>query len=275
LVDKWIISRSNRLVSEVDRLMEAYQFGEAGRQIQEFLWNEFCDWYIEMSKVRLYGDDIREQNAARQVLVYVLERSLRLLHPFMPFVTETLWQSLPHEGPALIVASWPQEGWVDEEAESVVGSLMDVVRAIRNARAEFHIQAGKRIPAIIVAGAKMAFFDRYKKVLCTLAHVDEGALTLVESLAEKPTHALILVEGGVETYLPLKGVIDLEAEQMRVAVEMESLTQRIAEVEIRLRNENFVTKAPGEVVQRERDKRAELRERWGTLRDRLQQLGGL
>jgi valyl-tRNA synthetase len=205
----------------------------------------------------------------------VLERSLRLLHPFMPFVTETLWQSLPHEGPALIVASWPQEGWVDEEAESVVGSLMDVVRAIRNARAEFHIQAGKRIPAIIVAGAKMAFFDRYKKVLCTLAHVDEGALTLVESLAEKPTHALILVEGGVETYLPLKGVIDLEAEQMRVAVEMESLTQRIAEVEIRLRNENFVTKAPGEVVQRERDKRAELRERWGTLRDRLQQLGGL
>jgi valyl-tRNA synthetase len=274
-VDKWIISRNNRLIGEVNRLMEAYQFGEAGRQIQEFLWNEFCDWYIEMSKVRLYGDDIREQNAARQVLVYVLERSLRLLHPFMPFVTEALWQSLPHEGAALIAAPWPQEGWVDEEAEALMQSLMDVVRGIRNARAEYNVPAGKHIPAAIAAGEKATFFEQHKAALCTLAHLDESALAIAESLSERPAHALTLVEGGVETYLPLKGVIDLDAERQRIAEEMEELTQRIAALEIRLRNENFVTKAPEHVVQRERDKLQETRERWTLLRGRLEQLMAL
>ncbi len=275
LMDKWIISRSNRLLAQVNRLMQTYQFGEAGRQIQEFLWNEFCDWYIEMSKVRLYGNDIREQNAARQVLIYVLERSLRLLHPFMPFVTETLWQSLPHSAPALIIAPWPQEGWVDDEAEALMTSLMDVVRAIRNARSEYNVQAGKRIPAVLVTGERTEFFREYKPVVCALAHLDAEQVTVVEALAEKPAHALALIEGGVETYLPLGDVIDLDAERVRIQIEMEDLTQRLADVEIRLRNENFVNKAPEHVVQRERDKRAGLRERWTTLKARLQQLSEL
>jgi valyl-tRNA synthetase len=272
LMDKWIISRSNRLTTEVTRLFEAYQFGEAGRQIQEFLWNEFCDWYIEMSKVRLYGTDIREQNAARQVLVYVLERSLRLLHPFMPFVTETLWQALPHEGQALIAAPWPTEGWTDDEAEGFMQSLMDVVRAIRNARTECNIQAGKRIPAIFVAGELTTFYGQYKQVVCNLAHLDPEATTISEAASEKPAHALTIVEGGIEVYLPLEGVIDLDAERERIAIEMEDLTKRIAQVEIRLRNDSFVSKAPEEVVQRERDKKDELRERWTRLRNRLQEL---
>jgi len=271
-MDKWIISRCNRLTQEVTRLFDAYQFGEAGRQIQEFLWNEFCDWYIEMSKVRLYGNDIREQNTARQVLTYVLERSLRLLHPFMPFVTETLWQALPHEGPALIVASWPSEGWTDDEAEALMQCLMDVVRAIRNARAEYHIPAGKRIPAVLVAGEKTTFFNQYKANICALAHIAEDGLTISETLDEKPAQAITLVEGGIETYLPLEGVIDLQEERNRIAVEMEDLTQKIAQVEIRLRNTNFVEKAPEHVVNRERAKRDGLRERWETLRTRLKEL---
>ncbi len=275
IMDKWIISRNNRLVADVNRLMEAYQFGEAARQIQEFLWNEFCDWYIEMAKVRIQGNDIREQNAARQVLVYVLERSLRLLHPFMPFVTETLWQALPHEGPALIVSPWPQEGWQDHEAVALMESLMDVVRAIRNARSEYNVEAGKRIPAILVCGDKASFFKGYKKAICTLAHLDENALVIAEALDDKPTHALTLVQGGIETYLSLRDVIDLEAERMRIAVEMESLTQRIAEVEIRLRNTRFLEKAPEHVVQGERDKRDELRNQWTKLKARLQQLNAM
>jgi valyl-tRNA synthetase len=275
LVDKWIISRSNRLIAEATRLIEAYQFGEAARQIQEFLWNEFCDWYIEMSKVRLYGDDSREKSVARQVLSYVLERSLRLLHPFMPFVTEALWQAVPHDGPALITAPWPQEGRIDEEAESLVEALMDVVRAIRNARAEYDVPAGKRIAATLVAGDRTPLFRQYSKVICSLAHVDEGALTISDSLAEKPAQALTLVEGGAEIYLPLGGMIDLDAERQRISEEMETLTQRIADAEIRLRNENFITRAPEHVVQRERDKRDELRERWGRLRVRLEQLNAL
>jgi valyl-tRNA synthetase len=275
LVDRWIISRNNRLIADVNRLMEAYQFGEAARQIQEFLWNEFCDWYIEMSKVRLYGDDIREQNAARQVLVYVLERSLRLLHPFMPFVTEALWQALPHEGPALIVASWPQEGWLDQEIEALMQSLMDVVRGIRNVRAEYNLPAGKRIPAVIVAGDKTAFFEEYREAMCSLAHLDDQALQITELLSEKPMRALTLVEGGVETYLPLADVLDLEAEKERIVEEMEALTKRIGDLEIRLRNENFLSKAPEHVVQRERERRDESRERWVRLRDRLEQLDAL
>ncbi len=275
LVDKWIISRSNRLVAEVNRLMESYQFGEAARQIQEFLWNEYCDWYIEMCKVRLYGNDIREQNAARQVLVYVLERSLRLLHPFMPFVTETLWQSLPHEGPALIIAPWPVEGWVDQEAEALIESLMAVVRAVRNARAEYNVPAGTKIPATIVAGDKVDLFTGYKETLCMLAHLDPERLVITDKLMEKAAHALTLVEGGVETYLPLGEVIDLDAEIERIAIEMESLTQRIADVEIRLRNTKFLEKAPEQVVQREREKRDELRARWSTLKARLQQLNAI
>ena len=275
LVDKWIISRSNRLIAEATRLIEAYQFGEAARQIQEFLWNEFCDWYIEMSKVRLYGDDSREKSVARRVLLYVLERSLRLLHPFMPFVTEALWQAVPHDGPALIAAPWPQEGRIDEEAESLVGALMDVVRAIRNARAEYDVPAGKRIAATLVAGDRTPLFRQYSKVICSLAHVDEGALTISDSLAEKPAQALTLVEGGAEIYLPLGGMIDLDAERQRISEEMEALTQRIADAEIRLRNENFITRAPEHVVQRERDKRDELRERWSRLRARLEQLNAL
>jgi valyl-tRNA synthetase len=275
LIDKWIISRNNRLIAEVTRLMDTCQFGEAGRQIQEFLWNEFCDWYIEMCKVRLYSNDIRAQNVARQVLVYVLERSLRLLHPFMPFVTEALWQALPHEGPALITSSWPKEGWVDEEAESLVELLMEVVRIVRNARAEYNVPAGKRIQATVVAGDNVTFFREYAEVLCRLAHLDEDTLTLVETLDEKPMQALTLVAGGVEVYLPLGGMIDLNAERQRIAEEMETLTQRMAEVEIRLRNTSFLNKAPEHVVQRERDKRDDLRERWALLRNRWQELSTL
>jgi valyl-tRNA synthetase len=228
-----------------------------------------------MSKVRLYGTDIRQQNTARQVLVYILERSLRLLHPYMPFVTETLWQALPHEGPALIAAPWPQEGWVDEDAEAFVGAFMGVVRAIRNLRTEMNVPAGKRIPVVLVAGERTELFEEHRQELCNLAHLDEEALVIAESVDERPAQALTLVEAGLEIYLLLGEVIDLDAERERIAIEMEDLTQEIAQVEIRLRNTSFITKAPEDVVQRERDKRDGLRERWTRLRDRLEQLIGM
>jgi valyl-tRNA synthetase len=275
LVDRWIVSRSNRLIEDVNRLIESYQFGEAARQIQEFLWNEFCDWYIEMCKVRLYGDEAEAKEAARRVLVYVLERSLRLLHPFMPFVTEALWQAIPHDGPALIVASWPEGGPVDDEAEASMSALMDVVRGIRNVRAEYDVTAGRRIPAMLVTGDQTALFCDHRDVLSSLAHLDPERLEIVEEVASKPGKALTVVEGGVEAYLPLAGMIDLEAEKERIMSEMESLTKRIGDLEIRLSNENFTTKAPEHVVQRERDRRDEARDRWVRLRDRLHQLDEL
>jgi len=277
LVDRWIISRCNRLVADVTRLIEQYQYGEAGRQIYDFLWGEFCDWYIEMAKVRLYGQDVTAQDAARQVLVYVLERMMRLLHPYMPFVTEAIWQNLPHEGESIMIAPWPQaeDGWVNEEAEAGIGLLMDIVRAIRNARAEFNVQPQQRIVASIAAGEHYDLLREQQESLLTLARLDPERLQLAAVLADIPAQALTLVVGGVTIYLPLAGMVDVEAEKARIASEMEQLTQLIADGQILLTNKNFISKAPEHVVQKERDKVDGYREKWQKLRERLESLGGL
>ena len=274
-VDKWIISRSNRLVADVTRLIEQYQYGEAGRQIYDFLWGEFCDWYIEMAKVRLYGQDPSAQNAARQVLAYVLERTMRLLHPFMPFVTEAIWQNLPHEGESIMIAPWPRAGGVDEEAETAIELLMDIVRAIRNARAEFSVQPKQRIAASIAAGKYYDLLREQQDILLSLAHLDSERLELDTTLTDVPAQALTLVVGGVTIYLPLAGMIDVEAEKARIANEMERLTKLIANSQILLTNKNFISKAPAHVVQKERDKVTKYREKWQKLRERLESLGGL
>ena len=228
LADQWIISRSNRLIETVTQLIESYQFGEAGRQIHDFLWGEFCDWYIEIAKIRLYGKDAQAQMAARQVLVYVLERTLRLLHPFMPFVTEAIWQQLPHEGESIMIAPWPKPGWIDEKAEADMEMIMEVIRAIRNARAEYRVEPARRIEAIIVAGEHCELLSQQRDILTTLARLDDEKLQIVESLAEKPRHALALVVKGVEVYLPLAGMVDLKAEIQRLRAELEAMTASIA-----------------------------------------------
>ncbi|MDY7042500.1 MAG: class I tRNA ligase family protein, partial [Chloroflexota bacterium] len=275
LVDKWIISRSNRLVADATRLIEQHQYGEAGRQIYDFLWGEFCDWYIEIAKIRLYGKDIQAQTAARQVLVYVLERTMRLLHPFMPFVTEAIWQNLPHEGESIMIAPWPQEGWVDEEAEAAIGLLMDIVRAVRNARAEFGVQPKQLIAASITGGESYDLLREQQDILLSLARLDRERVQLAPTVADVPEQALTLVVGGVTVYLPLAGMVDVEAEKVRIAGEMERLTQLIADSQILLTNQDFTSKAPEHVVQRERDKVEGYRGKWQTLRERLESLGGL
>ena len=275
LPERWILSRHNRLVENVTRLIEQYQYGEAGRQIYDFLWGEFCDWYIEMAKVRLYGQDTVAQNTARQVLVYVLERTMRLLHPYMPFVTEAIWQNLPHQGESIMIAPWPEPGWVNEEAEADVRLLMDIIRAIRNARAEFNVPPQQRITAAVAAGAYYDLLCAHRDILLSLARLDPQRLQLDKVLEEIPAQALTLVVGGVTIYLPLAGMVDVEAEKTRIASEMEQLTKLIADSQILLTNENFIAKAPAHVVQKERDKVEGYRERWQKLRERLESLGGL
>ena len=162
----------------MDRLFAAYQLGEAGRQVYEFIWGEYCDWYIEMTKVRLRGEDAAAANQARQVLVYVLEGCLKLLHPYMPFVTEAIWQYLPHRGEALIVADWPQGGARDEQAEADLAALMELVRAIRNVRSEYEVEASRRIGAVIVAGERLPFMLEQREAFLLLARVDPERLTL-------------------------------------------------------------------------------------------------
>jgi valyl-tRNA synthetase len=272
LADRWILSRHNWLIADVTRLIDAYQFGEAGRQIYDFLWGEFCDWYIEVSKIRLYGKDARRRLMAQRVLVYVLERTLRLLHPFMPFVTEALWQELPHEGDSLIIAPWPEPREIDEEAEEGMGLVMDAIRAIRNVRAEYEVEAGQRIEAIIAAGEKYDFLASQRGVLVSLAHLDDEKLRLAHTLVKKPAKALTLVVGDLEIYLPLEGMLDLAAERERLSKEVGALSAAITGSEGLLANEDFTRKAPVHVVDREREKLAANREQKAKLEERLKSL---
>ena len=275
LADRWILSRHHRLVSEVNRLMDEYQYGEAGRQINDFLWNEFCDWYIEISKLRLYAEDDEEAaNTARYVLVHVLERTLRLLHPFMPFVTEEIWQHLPHEGEAIMVAPWPEpEGERDEAADAVAESdmalVMDLVRAIRNARAEHEVKAGHRIAATIAGGDHAEMLRQQAPIIAALAHVDPAQLRIEAALEQKPPKAVALVVGAVECYLPLAGLVDIDAERARLTKELDGLAAQIARLEKLLANEGFCSKAPTHVVDKERARLVDLQERRARIQARL------
>ncbi|OQY16840.1 MAG: hypothetical protein B6I35_15360 [Anaerolineaceae bacterium 4572_32.2] len=277
LADRWIASRHNRLVQNVTRLLDNYQFGEAGRQIYDFLWGEYCDWFIEITKIRLYGDDLRAKATAQQVLIYVLERTLRLLHPFMPFVTEEIWQHLPQDDGAsmpesLMVTPWPEAGEIDEEAEAKMELIMEAIRAIRNARAEYDVQPGKQITATIAAGPHYDTFDDQREVLIRLAHLDAEKLDIKSVLLKKPEKAISLVVSNVEIYLPLAGMVDLDAERERLGQELEKVRAQISRSKDLLANEGFATKAPEHVIQRERDKLADLQEHAAKLQERLEGL---
>jgi len=272
LADRWILSRLNRLILSVERLFDRHQYGEAGRQINDFLWSEYCDWYIEATKVRLYDDDAGDR-VPLTILLHVLETSLRLLHPFMPFVTETIWQALPDgtkEGEALIVSHWPQadQSLLDDEAEARMGLLIDLIRGIRNRRADYRVTPGKRIPAMIAAGDGARALEEQRAELCALAKLDPESL-IIEDAVEPPGQAATIVAGKVTCYLPLAEIVDLAAERERLSDALADLKRRIAHSEELLEGP-FAERAPEHVVQRERDKLAELKAERTKLKDRLE-----
>ncbi len=255
LEDRWILSRYDRLVAEVNRLLGAFHFGEAGRQIRDFLWDEFCDWYLEAAKIRLYGEDEAAAEVARRVAYTVLEGSLRLLHPYMPFVTEEIWRHLTARArtrPAsLMVAPYPQSDgrFREPKAEEAFGLLQALIREIRNARAEYGIKPGQAVPLIVAAGERLPLLEEARELLVRLAGVDPERLTLTDRLEARPRQAAALVVGTVEAFLPLAELIDLEAERTRLRKRIAETERRIAGLEARLRNPNFVEKAPPAVVE--------------------------
>ncbi|HET91989.1 MAG TPA: valine--tRNA ligase [Chloroflexi bacterium] len=277
LADRWILSRLNRLIESVTRLFESYQYGEAGRQIHDFLWSEYCDWYLEASKVRLYDDTLAEadKDVTRAVLLHVLETALRLLHPFMPFLTEALWQALPdamRTGEALMMARWPEPNaaLIDDAAEVHMATVMELIRSIRNARAEYDVMPGKRIPALVAAGGAVNWLDGQRDTLCFLARLDPDGLTIAAQLAP-PEQAAAVVVGDVAAYLPLAGLVDLEAERERLTKALVELEGRIARSEGLLGGE-FAHKAPEQIVQRERDKLTEMQVEKVKLEEQLAML---
>ncbi|MCP4541156.1 MAG: valine--tRNA ligase [Chloroflexi bacterium] len=271
LPDRWILSRLNHLIENVTRLFESHQYGEAGRQINDFMWGEYCDWYIEACKVRLYDDDA-DKDVPRAILLHVLDTSLRLLHSFMHFVTEAIWQALPGEvrqGDALIIARWPEQdaALLDAESEAQMELAMTLIRGIRNSRAEYDVTPGRRIPALIAAGDAAQWMDEQRAMLCSLAKLDAEQLT-IEPTIQPPDQAATVVVGDVVCYLPLAGLVDLDAERQRLAKSLANIENRIARSEKLLGGE-FAQKAPEHVVQRERDKLAELQTEREKLKERL------
>jgi valyl-tRNA synthetase len=247
--------------------------------LYEFLWTELADWYLEAAKTRLYGEDEAAAATVRQVLYNVLERSLTMLHPFMPYVTEAVWGHLPRrEGaaPALIVNRWPEAGRTDETAERIFGTLRSLVRGVRNARAEFGVEPGKRISAL-VATRSTEQADALKgqmSIMAFLARLDEDEVRIGSELdPPSEAHVTVVVGDGVEAWLPLAGMVDIKKERRRLGDELDGARSAVERLEGVLANENFVTRAPEDVVQRERDRLAEAEARVSTLVARLRSLG--
>ena len=278
LADKWILSRYNQTVSDVTHNLERFELGEAGRAIYEFIWNEFCDWYIELSKARLYNkEDSRARQTAQSVLCYVLENTLKLLHPFMPFITEEIWQHIPHEGDSIIVASWPveQTTLTDKKAELNMEIVMETIKAIRNMRAEVNVAPGRKSEAILqLASAELVqLFELNASYVKTLAAVEPLNVSL--TTPEKPENAMAAVVSGVEIYMPLKGLIDVDKETARLNKELLTLDKELARVSGKLSNEGFVAKAPPDVIEKEKAKQHEFEEKVKAINERLSYLASL
>ncbi|MEP7286515.1 MAG: valine--tRNA ligase [Chloroflexota bacterium] len=270
--DRWILSRLQGLVGSVQRLFDTYQYGEAGRQIKEFLWEEFADWYIEISKNALYGDDAHAKQITQAVLLKVIDTNLRLLHPFMPYITEEIWRFLPGEHKPLILAAWPVSDarFINADAESDMDLLRDLVVKIRNVRLEYSVDPGRRIQAIATGQPTTGLqIGQYAYIFSRLCNVEQ--LDMLNGKAA-PEQSAAVVSGDVTVYLPLAGMIDLAAERTRLTEELEMIKGQIAKTQGMLANESFVSRAKPEVVERERTKLADLTRTRAAVEERL---GGL
>ncbi len=276
--DAWIFSRLAKLSVEVTKDIETYQFGEMARELHAFFWNEFCDWYIEFSKASL-----REEGDARlqtqRNLVYVLDNALRLLHPAMPFVTEAIWENVPHaegEAPALMMAKWPEPeslaSLVDEESERAVSLLCDVVSAVRSTRARYGISPKQELPVVLRAGFENArVLEGLKSQIVSMARASE--LSIVPSDAHKPAESACVVAHGCEVYCVLTGLIDFEAERARLTKERATLQKDEAKFAKKLSNPGFLAKAAPEIVEKDTAKLAELRDKLARVEEQLAELG--
>jgi len=274
LADSWIWARLQNLVREVERLFQSNQYGEAGRQIYEFFWNEFADWYVEAAKLQLaQGGPLAFQTA--ETLARVLDVCLRLLHPFTPFVTEELWGHLRRtlqESPlkavcadwseVLIIAKWPEprpeEGW-ENDKQAEFSLIQELVRSIRNLRAENNVKANRRIPAILVGAERTDLLREQAGLIASLVHLDASNLSIHSSLEAKPEDSIVGVTGPIEVYLPLAGLVDLVEERARLEKELTQTTSQIERLEALL-GSDFANKAPEAVVTKERDKLAGLQQ---------------
>ncbi len=272
LEDKWILCRLGEVIGEVTENMEAFELGVASAKVYDFIWSDFCDWYIELTKARLQGDDPQAKEDAQHVLVYVLTETLKLLHPFMPFITEEIWQSLPHEGNFLMLQSWPvaDPAWADTAAKEAMEAVMDVIRAIRARRAEMNVPPSKKAALTLVTSAGDIFRagEAHLKRLawCSSVTVQADDLTDAAGMVCDVTHL-------AKAYLPLAELVDIGKDKARLTKDLGKKQGELKGLEAKLSNPGFLSKAPEAVVAGERDRAEKLKALIAKLEEQLTAMG--
>lgn len=273
ITDKWILTRLNETIKIVDRNYEKFELGEVSRHLQKFVWEDYCDWYIEMSKLALYGDDENQKKTTKAVLIHVLEAIIKLLHPFMPFVTEEIYQKLPHTTSSITISNWPEvnENNQFEKESEEVETIKEIIRAVRNMRSEVNTPLSKPIEMFIKTNNK-DFENRlntnrvYLEKFCNTSKLNIGS----DFNIEEKVMTSVITNG--EILLPLKGLIDIDAEIERLKQELMKLENEVSRCEKMLSNPNFINKAPKEKVELEREKLVDYKAKYETIKKRLQEL---
>ena len=271
LEDQWIVSRFNTVAKEVTENLDKFELGMAVSKLYDFIWDDFCDWYIELAKRPLSGEDQAVAQNTRQVLVWVLTHTLALLHPFMPFVTEEIWQSLPHDGEALIVAPWPQyeEGHAVPQAEAEMKKVMELITAVRTRRSEMNVPPSKKAHLYIETGDTAAF-EAEREAIAKLAYC--SAVEIGESFPQAEG-SVTVVTAACRGYLPMDDLVDKKAETARLTKELEGAKKQLATAEAKLQNEKFISKAPQNVIDGVKGNAAKLREKVRMIEESLAALG--
>ena len=251
--DKWILSKLNTLIQDVTDNLDSYELGVASAKIYDFIWDTYCDWYIELTKSRLYSENAQSKRVAQQVLVYVLDQFLRLLHPFMPFITEEIWQAIPHEGDTLICSDWPvwREDLNFRAEEAAMESVMQVIRAVRNRRAEMNVPPSKKC-TLYLTTEKPEIFQAASACICRLAFADELVVSNQEPAGAADMVSCLTHDASM--FMPMQQLVDLEQELARIEKETQKAEADLARLEGKLNNEKFVSRAPANVVEAERAK---------------------
>ena len=270
--DKWILSKLNRVIKEVCDNMDSFELGVAAGKIYDFIWDDYCDWYIELTKPRLNGSDEAAKESAQRVLLYVLVEILKLLHPFMPFITEEIWQALPHEGDALMMQSYPvyDEKLNFPEDEANFGMVMDAIKAVRARRAEMNVPPSRKSHLIIVTDKAKAFTDG-EKFICKLAYA--SGIEVRAELPETTDGMVSVITDNARMFMPMAELVDLEKERARMEKELANAKKQLDGQIAKLANENFVSRAPEKVVNIEREKKAKLEALIENLEESLKNLG--
>ncbi|GAF16060.1 valyl-tRNA synthetase [Bacillus sp. JCM 19046] len=273
IADKWILTKLGETAEAVTHAIDKYEFGEAGRLLYSFIWDDVCDWYIEMAKLTLYGEEEQAKATTRSVLAHVLDQTMRMLHPFMPFITEEIWQHLPHQGESITVAEWPTHNASHHFPEALedMETLKALIKSIRNTRSELNVPMSKQIE-LMIRPSNEAFAERLNRGRSYIEKFANPSDLQIATSLKTPEKAMSHALTGMELFLPLAGLLDIDAEVKRLDKEKEKLSKEVERIEKKLANQGFIAKAPANVVEEEKSKKQDYEAKRQSVIDRIAEL---